>query len=276
MTTMYTTLEVPGARLRYQVSGSGPVLLLSGASSSAYYQAMASLLAQDYTVVTYDTRGITYSTREDVDADISVAVQADDLHRLLAAVSTEPAFIMANSGGAIFSLELLLWHPEQVRAVIAHEPPLLEVLPDSARQHAAIAAVHQAYRAGGAGAAWPMFLSHTGLDGAPDADTEPVDAVDPETQAAMAGDGDVFLGHMIVPTTGHHFDLDALRERSSSIVVAAGTASVGQLSHRTATALAGLLGSTPVEVPGGHLGFADHPRAFAARVRHILNGLEEN
>jgi clorobiocin biosynthesis protein CloN7 len=274
MTTMSTTVEVPGAQLHYQVSGSGPVLLLSGASSSAYYQAMASLLAQYYTVVTYDTRGITYSTREDVDVDISVAVQADDLHRLLGAVSAESAFIMANSGGAIFCLELLLRHPQQVRVVIAHEPPLLEVLPDSARQHAAIAAVHQAYRAGGADAAWPMFLSHTGMDGA--ADAEPVDALDPETQAAMAGDGDVFLGHMIVPTTGHHFDIDALRERSSSIVVAAGTASVGQLGHRTATVLAGLLGSTLVDVPGGHLGFADHPRAFAARVRHILNGVEES
>jgi hypothetical protein len=87
----------------------------------------------------------------------------------------------------------------------------------------------------------------------------------------MAGDGDVLFGHMIVPTTGHHFDIDALRAKSSSIVVAAGTASVGQLCHRTASVLADLLGNTLVQVPGSHLGFADHPRAFAARIRHILN-----
>jgi hypothetical protein len=53
-------------------------------------------------------------------------------------------------------------------------------LPDSARQRAVIAAVHQTYLVGGADAAWPQFLSDTGMDGAPDADAEPVDALDPD------------------------------------------------------------------------------------------------
>lgn len=224
-------------------------------------------------MITYDTRGISRSTREDRTSDIPVAVQADDLHLLVRAVTSEPVCIFANSGGAIISLELLTRHPEQVRSIIAHEPAAVaQVQPDACEHRAVTAEIHTAYRRDGLDVAWPMFLAYAGMDAdVPDEDAEPVDPPDAESQAAMQGDGDEFLAHMLVPITNHHLEIDDLRARSSSIVVAAGAASPGQLSHQTAHTIAGLLDTPLVTMPGGHLGFADHPTAFAAHLRQVLH-----
>jgi hypothetical protein len=54
------------------------------------------------------------------------------------------------------------------------------------------------------------------------------------------------------------------------IVVAVGRTSGGTLAHRCALALAGELGTPPVEFPGGHAGFVTHPQAFAARLCEAL------
>jgi hypothetical protein len=38
--------------------------------------------------------------------------------------------IFASSGGAVNALALVATHPEQVRTLVAHEPPDAQVLPD--------------------------------------------------------------------------------------------------------------------------------------------------
>ncbi|MEV5501283.1 hypothetical protein AB0M50_38400 [Nonomuraea fuscirosea] len=52
-------LDVPGARLYYEVRGSGPVLLviLGGGADAAMAAPMAEILAGRHTVITYDRRG---------------------------------------------------------------------------------------------------------------------------------------------------------------------------------------------------------------------------
>ncbi|HEU4542632.1 MAG TPA: alpha/beta hydrolase [Jiangellaceae bacterium] len=49
---------------------------------------------------------------------------ADDLHRLISALDAGPVDIFASSGGAVNALALVARHPEQVRALVAHEPPI--------------------------------------------------------------------------------------------------------------------------------------------------------
>ena len=52
------TLEVPGARLYYEVRGQGPLVVLAGAPMDAGpFGPLAELLAADYTVLTTDPRG---------------------------------------------------------------------------------------------------------------------------------------------------------------------------------------------------------------------------
>ncbi len=80
--------------------------------------------------MTYDPRGIGHSSREDTTGDVTPEQQAGDVHRLLAALGGEPAYVFGSSGGAVAGLALVTTQPAQVRTLVAHEPPLIELLPD--------------------------------------------------------------------------------------------------------------------------------------------------
>src|SRR5262249_59794224 len=141
--TKSNTLRVPGAALYYEVGGSGPVLLLicGGVYDAAGYAALAERLAGRYTVVTYDRRGNSRSPLDGPPAPQRIQVHGDDAHRVLSAVgvtASEPAHVFGNSSGAMIGLELAARHPEQVRTLVAHEPPIFELLPDPAHPPPAI------------------------------------------------------------------------------------------------------------------------------------------
>ena len=57
-------------------------------------------------------------------------MRADDLARLLIHLDAGPAVVLGSSGGAVSALALVQAHPELVHTVIAHEPPLDELLDD--------------------------------------------------------------------------------------------------------------------------------------------------
>jgi pimeloyl-ACP methyl ester carboxylesterase len=266
------TLDVPGAHLCYRVTGSGPVLLLipGGPADAGGFDRIARLLADDHTVVTYDPRGISRSTRDKADEDVLVETQADDAHRLLAAVGSGPADVLGNSGGAVAGLELVARHPAQVRTLVAHEPPVSELLPDAAEHRAKMDDVYQTYRDAGAGAAMAKFLSLAGLDGGPPPDAGPPN---PETLAAMArmkGNIELFFAHMLRPIVGYRPDETALRAAGTRIVTGVGTTTVGQIAHRSTLALAELLGTDVTDFPGGHGGFGEQPAEFATKLRTVL------
>src|SRR6516162_10622752 len=95
-------LEVPGARLYYEVRGSGPVLMLVGHPMGASgFATIAPLLAETYTVVTYDPRGFGRSRIDDPDQDAEPDLLADDGRRVLEAVGEVPADVFGSSGGAV-------------------------------------------------------------------------------------------------------------------------------------------------------------------------------
>jgi clorobiocin/coumermycin A biosynthesis protein CloN7/CouN7 len=266
------TLEVPGARLYYERRGSGPLLLLIGSPmDSAGFARLASALADDYTVVTYDPRGIGNSTREDVTQDVTPEQQADDVHRLLSALGGEPAHVFGSSGGAVVGLALVATDPGRVRTLVAHEPPVIELLPDSAQVRVQMHDVYDTYRTDGADKAMQKFMALTGLGGGADQEAqarrwEP----SPEQIARMHADTDVFLAHLILPTTHYRPDLQALRAAPPRIVIAAGSTSRGQLANRTAVALAGQLGTPVVGFPGDHVGFATLPQQFGRVLDRVL------
>src|ERR1700677_5385492 len=119
------TLEAPEVSLYYEARGSGPVLLMipGGPMDAAGFAPLADCVADRYTVVTCDCGGNSRSTAEGPKDDLTVGVFADDAHRLLAAVTSEPAYVLGSSGGASYSLDLVARYPEQVRTLVGHEPP---------------------------------------------------------------------------------------------------------------------------------------------------------
>jgi len=268
------TLKVPGATLYYEVRGTGPVLLMipGGPMDAGGFAPLADCLADRYTVVTFDCRGNSRSPAEGPPDDLTVNVFADDAHLLLAAVGSEPAFVLGSSGGATYGLDLVARYPGQVRTLVAHEPPVAALLPDAARWRAWTEEIGFISRRDGVFPALQKFGEGVGLSGPEPSDTGP-DPAAAEAMNRMTGNLELFASHLIPVITNYAPDLGALRTSATRVVVGVGDESGdGQLAYRTALALAAALGVEPVSFPGDHGGFSGHTEAFAVRLHGVLSG----
>ncbi|MDN5860229.1 MAG: alpha/beta hydrolase [Pseudonocardia sp.] len=260
-----TILSVPGAELSYDVAGSGPLLLLipGGAMPSDAYIGLQAALADRFTVVRFDGRGLGQSRFTGEPHAITVSGQADDALALLDARSPDaPAFVFGSSGGALTGLDLVTRYPERVRRLIAHEPPLTYLL-DEPGEAAEDDRIMQVYREQGVMAAMAAFLGSTGLDDEQQAAPPP----DPEFLQQLASNFDVFFAHMWAGIGAFRMDVEALLSRP--VVLGVGESS-DQSAERAARELARLLGRGPVTFVGGHTGFAEDPLRFAKELAPLL------
>jgi len=268
MTPIVRSVTVPGARLHYEIRGSGPLVLVIGSPmASAEFAPLADALAGDHTVVTYDPRGYANSPVDDPAAPSGVEERADDVAAILDDLCAESADVFGSSGGAVTGLALVTQHPGRVRTLVAHEPPLLELLPDAAEQLANTEAILDTFHRDGFGAAWLHFMRNAGFDVAPD-EVPPVPADPSEDEARQAAR---FFEIDLFPTTRYLPDIDALKNGPSRVVVGIGVDSGQLLTYRTSVALCESLGTTPVEFPGDHGGFMGAPTEFADVLRTVLS-----
>ena len=279
------TLDAPGATLTYDIRRSDasrePALLMIGSPMGASgFGALADGFPV-WTVVTYDPRGSERSKRTDGAAESTPEEHADDLHRLISAVGGGPVDVFASSGGAVNALALVARHPEDVRTLVAHEPPLWQLLPDREAGLAAATDIHDTYLRGGRGPAMAKFIALVSLEGPIPADYLDRPAPDP----AMFGlptedDGsrdDPLVGQNMISCSYFVPDIVALRSAPTRIVVGVGAGSSKVVTGRAAMAVAELLGTKPATFPGGHGGFVPaewgqggDPDAFAATLRQVL------
>ncbi|MET9270802.1 alpha/beta hydrolase [Kribbella sp. NPDC003557] len=266
-------LAVPGATLHYEVTGSGPVLLLiAGAGTDAgVFSGMVGQLAAEYTVVTYDPRGNSRSRYDGDAADESIEQSAADALALIDAVAGhEPAYVFGTSSGAITGLELITRHPDRVRMLVAHEPPCTEVLPDADDARAFFEDVYETYREDGLTAADVVFMMGTGMD---DDAMPPMEDLLPEYRELaerMQANAANFYEHKLLPFTRYMPDLDALKQVADRVVPAAGLESYAHLPGRPIEVVAEHLGWPVVMFPGGHGGYSSHPAPFATHLAHLL------
>ncbi len=268
MTAGLTTnsLIVPGARLYYEVRGNGPLLLLLGAPMpAADFMPLAHALAGDHTVVTSDPRGIASSPVDDPQQDSTPELRADDVAAILDDLGADSADVFGSSGGAMTGLALVARHPGRVRTLVAHEPPLMELLPDAAEQRANTEGIIETFHREGLPAAMAQFMTNAGFDvqaqGAP---------VMPEPNEQQIADSTRFFAHELRGTAGYRPDIAALTGGPARVVVGIGAASGGLITYRTSIALADRLGTPPVEFPGDHGGFLSQPGKFADTLRTVL------
>ncbi|HET9522237.1 MAG TPA: alpha/beta hydrolase [Candidatus Limnocylindrales bacterium] len=281
-----STFDVPGATLAYDVRSGGPsdapVLFLIGSPmGAAGFGTLAGHFA-DRTVVTYDPRGVERSAKADPASPSTPDEHADDLHRIIAELGAGPVDLFASSGGAVNALALVATHPEQVRTLVAHEPPLASILPDREGALAACRAVSDTYQRSGFGAGMAHFIRVVSHGGPFTDDFARQPAPDPAMFGMPADDDgsrtDPLLGQNMVTGTHYEPDFDALRAASTRIVMAAGAESEGTLANRGAHAAAERLGMRPVTFPGNHGGFlggeygqTGDPDGFAAKLREVLD-----
>ncbi|MFD8492765.1 MFS transporter [Amycolatopsis sp. NPDC059657] len=191
------------------------LLIPGGPSGMAAYEDVVPLLAEHYTVLTYDPRGLSESTLDDPDRDIAVETQADDAHRVLRAVTGEPASVFANSGGSNTGLVLATTHPGQVRAVVVHEPPIPELFPDAPVHRARYAGIYRTARTDGVSAALGKFLPLAGFNVPEDPDELALAGVAATLKNLESFLGrpnlEIFFGPMWRPLARYAPDLAALR-----------------------------------------------------------------
>jgi pimeloyl-ACP methyl ester carboxylesterase len=279
------TLEVPGALLTYDVrsndSGTAPVLFIIGSPMGASGFGTLAGHFTDRTVVTYDPRASERSTRTDGATETTPDEHADDIHRLISKLDAGPVDLFASSGGAVNALALVAKHPEQVRILVAHEPPDAQVLPDREQLLAACVDIHERYLRSGFGPAMAKFIALVSFEGPLPADFADRPAPDPAMFGLPAQDdgsrNDPLLGQNMPSCNAYEFDFDALRAAPTRVVLGVGAQSGRAIAGRAAVAVAEHLGSEPVVFPGGHDGFlggeygqTGEPDAFAAKLREVL------
>jgi len=242
-------------------------MLVGHPMDSGPFTVIASLLATDHTVVTYDPRGFGRSAIDDPNQEADPELIADDVHQVLNAVGNGPAQVFGSSGGAVTALALVSRHPGFVRMIVAHEPPVAVFLRDAQEAEKGIRDVYATYRKDGIRAAWKRFGAFTGLGMRPQGGREPSDAA---AQARAVTSSERFFGHSLLPVVLYRPNVEALRNSSMRVVIAAGTTSKGEFPHRTAAALSERLGTPLIEFPGGHTGFASNPQEFASVLRRTL------
>jgi pimeloyl-ACP methyl ester carboxylesterase len=261
-------MRISGADIHYDVRGTGPLIALVGAPMDGRaFEPLAELLATDHTVLTTDPRGIHRSTVDDPDADCTPAQRADDLARLIEHVDAGPAVVLGSSGGAVTVLALAESRPELLSTVVAHEPPVNEMLPDRDKRHAATEDMIATYLSGDVLGAWEQFMAAANIPMPREmiqqfflADRSPQTVADEHYQFA----------HMLRGTTHFRPDVATLRSGSPRLVIGIGERSTGQLCDLTSRALAAALGLEPTLFPGDHTGFAEEPAAFHTRLREVL------
>lgn len=279
------TLDVPGATLTYDVRGdlaNRPVLLLIGSPMGAGgFPTLASHF-EDRTVVTYDPRGVERSVRSGEPTELSPDDHAADLAALIEHLDVGPVDIFASSGGAVNALALSARRPDLVNKVVAHEPPLAGILPDSEAALAVVQDMYETYQRDGLGPGMAKFIAFVGYDGEVPAGYTQQPAPDPAMFGLPTEDdgsrSDALLGQNLRGCTSYQPDFDALEKAKDRIVVGVGEESGNQLAARGGKAVAERLGLTPVTFPSGHGGFLGNeygqpgkPAEFAAKLREVLS-----
>ncbi|MCU1662528.1 MAG: putative hydrolase [Pseudonocardia sp.] len=282
------TLKTPEADLAYDVhgplptaDGRPPLAMIGQPMDATGFSALTSHFP-DRTVITYDPRGLGRSTRKDGRADHAPGVQAADVHAVIKALGAGPVEMFASSGGAVTALALVATYPDDVTTLVAHEPPLIPVLPDARAAERARAAVRDAYEAKGSGAGMAAFIAMTTWQGEFTEDFFAQPAPDPAAFGMPTEDDggrdDPLLSDRSWAVSSYRPDVDALAAAPTRVVIAVGEESLGIFTGRTSVATAELLGQQAAVFPshhggflGGEFGYAGQPEAFARKLREVLD-----
>ncbi|WP_405062692.1 alpha/beta hydrolase [Kribbella sp. NBC_01505] len=280
-----TTIDLPGVTLTYDVRGEladrdQPVLLMIGCPMGAGGFATLASHFTDRTVVTYDPRGVERSVRTD-SGELDPQIHSADIAVLIETLDVGPVDVFASSGGAVNGLALLTARPDLVNSLVAHEPPLVEILPDRDAARAANDDIYATYQRDGLGAGMAKFIALVSFEGEFPADYTDRPAPDPAMFGLPAEDDgsrdDILIGQNLRGSTSYQPDFDALAAVADKLVIGVGEESVQQLAARGGQAVADRLGLTPVVFPSNHGGFLGDeygmpgkPAEFAVKLHEVL------
>jgi pimeloyl-ACP methyl ester carboxylesterase len=270
-TKKVSTLPVPGAELYYEVRGAGPVVLMiaGGMGDCGAFGPVGGLLAEQYTVLTYDRRGNSRSPIVGPVEDMKMVEQSDDARLLLDEIGAEEAYVFGSSSGAIIALDLLIRYPQRVAGLVAHEPPLLTLLPDGDEQVAFFDELDRIRVKYGVPAAMVAFADRMMPD-MEQAEFEPGLDWDPEMGERSAPNAEFWFVRETMPTVLYQPDRVALAAVADRLVLGVGELSRGRPAGEAGQLLADSVGSRVVEFAGGHVGYLTRPHTFFEQFQAVL------
>ena len=233
----------------------------------------------DRPVVTLDPRG---TGRNPTDtSDLTPEQHTGDLHELINALGVGPVDLFATSGGAVNALALVAAHPDDVRRVVAHEPPTAALLPDRDAALAVCRDIRATYEKSGSGAAMAKFIALVMFEGQLTEDYLDQSAPDPASFGLSPEDDgsrtDPLMRNM-PSCNAYEPDVAALAALGSRLVIAVGVESGQQLAARGGRSVAEAVGLPVTEFPSNHAGFLGgeygqqgDPEAFAAALHAALD-----
>jgi pimeloyl-ACP methyl ester carboxylesterase len=273
-------VSTEGDELHYEVRGSGePLLMIPGARGDAWWYApIADVLADEYKVITYDRRANSRSTRH-TPQNFEVSQQSRDAVAVLHAAGERSAFVFGTSSGAVIALDLAKTQPHTVRAVVAHEPPIVRVHPKAWKWQRFFAGVYKTALRFGATAALLRFAIgvRTGMP------MRQMIRAATERNAARADSGvhhltpqqvsDFFVRYELLPVTNYLPDFAGIRERGVRVVMGVGRVNLERRRWyvESSEILAARLGCEMVTFPGHHISYWDMPDEWAAALREVLH-----
>ena len=256
-----------------------PVLVMFGSPMDA--NGFGSLAARftDRPVVTYDPRGA--GRNPTATEPMTPEQHAEDLHRVVVDLDAGPVDLMGSSGGAVNALALATAHPEDVRRLVAHEPPTVVGLPDQDVLLAACQDLADTYASSGQGAAMAKFMALVMLDGPLPADWLGQPAPAPAAFGMPAeddGDRTSPLFRNAPACNAFAVDPERLGVLGDRVVVGVGVESGETMAARGGRQVAATLGLPVTDFPSHHAGFLGgeygqqgDPDGFAARLRAVLD-----
>ena len=254
-----------GARIYCEYRGRGPLLLLiTGAMEDAgFYSSAADILAEKFTVVSYDRRCNSRSSG-DRSADMTVAQQARDAAAIIKAMGVENAIVLGRSGGAIISLELAAIKPKLIDFLIVHEAPVIELLPesDAQRWRTFVEEIYTKSQHEGWQAAQTEFMAS--LINVPDT------SYPPDLNERLSGNVDFFFKHEFRAFFRYLPNIERIRNNNVNMVTAVGRDSDDAYYVQTTRVLAAKLGCENVEFPGHHDISFWMPEEFANAIQQTL------
>jgi pimeloyl-ACP methyl ester carboxylesterase len=261
-------IDVNGTQLYHEVRGSGPsLLLIMGATGyGGLFERFAQLLADEFTVVTYDRRGNGRSPLPPGWDATSPEEQADDAAALLEGLGLAPASIFGTSSGGIFALTMLVRRPESVRGAVVHEPALFALFddPNDARENMT-ALIKEGMEAGGPAAAFERFIRFM----AGDANWE---GLDPRAQERILASANTYFGVESGAFDSYMPAEETLAAVSVPIELLVSSGSLPEFAQ-AAGRLAERLGVEVTRTPGTHFPYLDHPDELAETVKPFLRGI---
>lgn len=268
-----SSIEVNGTRIYYEKRGRGPaVLFVSGATGDAgHWTTVADILADAYTVITYDRRGNSRSPRPPGWTSTTIGEQADDTAALLRGLELVPAIVFGTSAAAHILADLYLRHPDVLQAAIFHEPAFPSDIPNADAVRAARQArveegwpgVARALRWSCTCAGWRAMRSMSR-------------SIRSCANGCSATRGPVryrggFLPRLRAHTRPARSDTSAPRGHSGRSNRDSATA--GHWRYEATRWLAAHFRTTVIDLPGAHMGYLGQPEHFARALRPILDRL---